>query len=117
MNMITSGAENDLKEAQKLVRKMILDWGMGDKFKNISFGSQRQQVFLGEEIAHRRDYSDATNKAIDEEIIRILTASYEKAYNLLKEHDDEMDKIADELLHHEEIERDVIKRILDTKKE
>jgi len=112
MNTITSGAENDLKEAQKLVRKMILDWGMGDRFSNISFGSQRQQVFLGEEIAHRRDFSEETNKKIDDEIIKILSQSFEKALSIIRDHEKELDSIAHVLLKHEEIDGKEIKTII-----
>ncbi|MBN1696116.1 MAG: ATP-dependent zinc metalloprotease FtsH [Spirochaetales bacterium] len=114
LHTMTSGAENDLKEAQKLVRKMILDWGMGEKFSNISFGSQRQQVFLGEEIAHRRDFSEESNKLIDEEIIQILSQCYERSVLIIKEHASQLDSIVDRLLAKEEIQGEEIKNIIGT---
>ncbi|MBN1411782.1 MAG: ATP-dependent zinc metalloprotease FtsH [Spirochaetales bacterium] len=113
LKTITSGAENDLKEAQKLVRKMILDWGMGSEFTNISFGSERREIFLGEEIAQRREFSEETNRKIDEEIVKMLTASYNKSIDLIKQNEAALDKIADRLLEHEEIAGDEIKKILE----
>ncbi|MFH5884117.1 ATP-dependent zinc metalloprotease FtsH [Halalkalibaculum sp. DA3122] len=99
----TSGAENDLKEITKLARKMVLDWGMSDKFGHMAFGGQREQVFLGEQMGSQREYSDSTAREIDEEVRRILEDSYKKAENALKEHRDILDKVAQELLEKEEI--------------
>ncbi|MDR8391995.1 ATP-dependent zinc metalloprotease FtsH [Aliifodinibius sp. S!AR15-10] len=99
----TSGAENDLKEITKLARKMVLDWGMSDKFGHMAFGGQREQVFLGEQMGSQREYSDSTAREIDEEVRRILEDSYKKAEDALKEHRDVLDKVAEELLEKEEI--------------
>lgn len=99
----TSGAENDLKEITKLARKMVLDWGMSDKFGHMAFGGQREQVFLGEQMGSQREYSDSTAREIDEEVKRILEDSYKKAEDALKEHRDVLDKVAEELLEKEEI--------------
>jgi len=99
----TSGAENDLKQITKLARKMVLDWGMSEKFNNIAFGGQREQVFLGEQMGSQRDYSDSTAREIDQEVQRILKESFECALSTIKEHRDVLDKLADELLEHEEV--------------
>jgi len=99
----TSGAENDLKQITKLARKMVLDWGMSDKFGHMAFGGQREQVFLGEELGGRREYSDSTAREIDEEVKRILEESYQRAEDALKEHREVLDRVADELLEKEEI--------------
>src|SRR5699024_3877714 len=69
----TSGAENDLKQITKLARQMVLDWGMSDKFKNIAFGGQREQVFLGEQMGIQIDYSDSTARADDDELQSLIT--------------------------------------------
>lgn len=99
----TSGAENDLKQITKLARKMVLDWGMSDKFNNIAFGGQREQVFLGEQMGSQREYSDSTAREIDEEVQRILTEAFDRAMTAIKENRDILDKLADELLEHEEV--------------
>ncbi|MDZ7694945.1 MAG: hypothetical protein U5K69_28150 [Balneolaceae bacterium] len=99
----TSGAENDLKEITKLARKMVLDWGMSDKFGHMAFGGQQEQVFLGEQMGSQRKYSDSTAREIDEEVRRILEDSYSKAEQALKDYRDVLDKVAEELLEKEEV--------------
>lgn len=99
----TSGAENDLKQIRKLARRMVLDWGMSDKFNNIAFGSQREQVFLGEQMGSSKEYSDSTAREVDEEVKRILNEAYDRAITTITEHRDILDKLADELVEHEEV--------------
>ena len=99
----TSGAENDLKQITKLARKMVLDWGMSEKFNNIAFGGQREQVFLGEQMGSQKEYSDSTAREVDEEVQRILKEAFETALKTIKEHRDVLDKLAEELLEHEEV--------------
>jgi cell division protease FtsH len=100
---ITSGAESDLKQATNLARKMILDWGMSETLPQVAFGESRQQVFLGDEIAQRRNYSDATAHQIDDEIRKILEDAFERATSMLRQHKDKLDRLAEMLLEHEEI--------------
>ena len=99
----TSGAENDLKQIRKLARKMVLDWGMSDKFNNIAFGSQREQVFLGEQMGSSKEYSENTAREVDEEVLRILKEAYDRAKTAITDHRDILDKLADELIEHEEV--------------
>jgi len=99
----TSGAENDLKEITKLARKMVLDWGMSDRFNNVAFGGQREQVFLGEQMGSQREYSDSTAREIDEEVHRILKESYQRALDTIKENRKVLDQLAEELLQKEEV--------------
>jgi cell division protease FtsH len=99
----TSGAENDLKQATQLARKMVLDWGMSERLGHVALGGRSEHVFLGEEIAQRREYSETTAYEVDEEIKAILEVSYVRALNTLREHRDGLDRLADALLEHEEI--------------
>jgi cell division protease FtsH len=108
----TSGAENDLKQATNLARKMILDWGMGETLKQVAFGGQRQQVFLGEELSHRREYSETTAREIDEEVKKILSEAYERARRILDKHRDELDQLVDVLIEKEEISGDKVLELL-----
>ncbi len=103
MNTTTSGAENDLKEAQKLARKMVLDWGMSGRFQNIAFGGERQSVFLGQDIGQRRDYSEDTAHEVDQQVEEILTQAYERARNALEENDDSLEAVTEALVNKEEI--------------
>jgi cell division protease FtsH len=108
----TSGAENDLKQATQLARKMVLDWGMGERFRHLALGGRREQVFLGEEIAQRREYSEMTAREVDEEIKAILEESYERAVGTLQEHRSELDRVADALLESEEIPGDKVLELI-----
>jgi cell division protease FtsH len=99
----TSGAENDLKEATRLARKMVLDWGMSDRMGNIAFGSTRSHVFLGEEIGKPREYSESTAREIDGEIKELLRMAYERAKSVLEERKKPLESIAQALLEREEL--------------
>ncbi|MBN1247080.1 MAG: ATP-dependent zinc metalloprotease FtsH [Anaerolineae bacterium] len=99
----TSGAADDLKQATRLARRMVLNWGMSKRLQHMALGEQREQVFLGVEIAQRRDYSEATAELIDEEIQKILKEAYERAVGVLQEHRDALDQLAAALVDHEEL--------------
>jgi cell division protease FtsH len=99
----TSGAEDDLMKATELARRMVLSWGMSERLGHMAFGGRRQQVFLGEEIAQRREYSEETAREVDEEIKAILDQAYERAVSTLKEHRDGLDRLAQALREKEEI--------------
>jgi cell division protease FtsH len=99
----TSGAENDLKQATQLARQMVLSWGMSDRLGHIAWGREQQQIFLGEEIAHRREYSENTAREIDEEVKATLDEAYERATETLQNHRAGLDRVAEALLAQEEI--------------
>ncbi|MFP4384647.1 MAG: ATP-dependent zinc metalloprotease FtsH [Spirochaetia bacterium] len=108
---ITSGAENDLKQATRMVRKMVTEWGMGTKLGLLSVGD-RQDVFLGEDLTRRRDYSDSTAREVDDEIKSVLNGLYINAKELLKKKKEALVKLADLLLEKEEASGEDIKQIL-----
>ncbi len=103
LNTTTSGAENDLKEATRLARKMVLDWGMSPRLGQVALGGGREHVFLGEEIAQRREYSESTAREVDEEIKKILADAYKRARSILEENREGLDRIASTLMEKEEI--------------
>jgi cell division protease FtsH len=102
-NTATSGAENDLKQVRKMARKMVLDWGMGETFKHISLGEDQGNVFLGEELAKGREYSDQTAREVDEEIRRITEDAFQRAVDTLNENRDAFDRLASMLIEREEV--------------
>ena len=112
----TSGAENDLKQATQLARRMILDWGMSARLGQFAFGSNSNEVFLGQEIARRREYSEATAREIDEEIKEILAAAYERAVDTLKENREGLDRLVEALLQQEEVPGARVLELLDVDK-
>ena len=97
----TSGAENDLKQVRQMARKMVLDWGMGEKFRHIALGDDQGRVFLGEELAKGKNYSDDTARQVDDEVRAISENAFEHAINTLRENKEAFDKLADMLIEQE----------------
>ncbi len=101
--MATSGAADDLKQATTLVRRMILEWGMGESLGKMAMGDGRENVFLGYGVPQRPEYSEETARRVDEEIKKILDESYDRAIAVLREHRDGLDRVAQDLLEKEEV--------------
>ena len=109
---VTSGAEDDLQRATRLARRMVLRWGMSPSLGAFSAGSGEQQVFLGEQIGQQRDHSEATARAADEEVRRILDEAGERARATLGENREGLDRIAELLVEKEEITGEDVLRVL-----
>jgi cell division protease FtsH len=110
--MPTSGAADDLKQATNMARMMVLQWGMSEQFGFISLGNEQQEVFLGEQIAQRREYSEQTAREADQEIKLILQEAYNKALNLLRENRSKLDALAEALQEFEEIPGEQVAEII-----
>ncbi|HTY54763.1 MAG TPA: ATP-dependent zinc metalloprotease FtsH [Candidatus Binataceae bacterium] len=110
-NEVTTGAENDLVEATRLVRRMVTRWGMG-RLGLIAFKTDEQQPFLGYEIAQGRDYSEATAARIDQEVQRVLEESHEEVRQLLIDARPKLDRLVEALLHEETVGVDELNRLL-----
>lgn len=108
----TSGAENDLKQATQLARKMVLDWGMSERLGHVALGDESGEIFLGEEIAQRRAFSETTAREVDEEIKAILEEAFERALRVLKDNRHELDLLVDALVEREEILGEEVIRLL-----
>jgi len=111
-NTATSGAQNDLMQVAKLSRKMVMDWGMSDRFGHLSFGNGQEEVFLGRDMHRQRDFSDSTAREIDEEVKQISKEAYDRALNTLKENRKILDNIAELLLEREEISGDIVSKLM-----
>jgi len=112
LNRIGSGAQNDIKEASKLARKMVTQWGMSEKLGPITYGDHDEQIFLGKEIAVRKDYSERTAQEIDEEVKRIVHECYLKAKKILTDNMDKLHRVANALIEREVLTGDDIKILL-----
>ncbi|MDP2838436.1 MAG: ATP-dependent zinc metalloprotease FtsH [Syntrophales bacterium] len=97
----TTGAGNDIERATALARKMVCEWGMSDEMGPLSYGKKEEQIFLGREFATHKDYSEETARKIDKEVSRIVMKSYESAKQILSDHLDLLNRIAEELLEKE----------------
>jgi cell division protease FtsH len=112
LGMQTTGAGNDIERATTLARKMVCDFGMSDSLGPLSFGKKEEQIFLGREISQHRDYSEMTAQKIDEEVRRIVTDSYAKTSNLIKENLEVLHQLAAALLEKETLDGKQIEEIL-----
>jgi cell division protease FtsH len=112
LGSITTGASNDIERVTSLARKMVCEWGMSEKLGTLAFGEKEGEVFLGKDMGHVKNYSEATAEMIDSEISRLVTESYEKTCAILKENREILEKMAQELLEHETIDAKDIARIL-----
>lgn len=84
-NSITTGAGNDIERATAMVKRMVCEWGMSDEFGPMALGKKDEEIFLGRDMAHIKDYSDETAKLIDQEVKRILGTAYSRAKTILQE--------------------------------
>lgn len=112
-NEITTGAQNDLRQATKLARRLITDYGMSDKLGLRTFGEREELIFLGREIHEEKDYSEKTAEEIDQEINRMLAEAAKTALKIIKENRHYLDKIVDELIIKETIEAEEFKKIFE----
>ncbi|MEE8613099.1 MAG: ATP-dependent zinc metalloprotease FtsH [Nitrospirales bacterium] len=109
---ITTGAGNDLERATDLARKMVCEWGMSEKLGPLTFGKKDEEIFLGREIATRRDFSDQVALEIDHEVKRLVVDSYERTKRVLTEHIHTLKALAEALLEKEVLDSLEIDRII-----
>jgi cell division protease FtsH len=107
-----AGAESDLKQATKLARYMVTHWGMSDRLGPMSFRIGEEHVFLGKEIQEPRDFSEGTAQVIDEEVQKLLREADQRAFDLLRDNREELDRIVEALLEREELDRKDIEELL-----
>lgn len=108
---ISTGASNDIERATAISRAMVTKYGMSEKLGTITFGADQEEVFLGRDLAHAKEYSEETAAIIDEEVKKIVDAGYEKAINILSEHVDKLHAVAKVLLEKEKIDGDEFDKI------
>jgi len=108
-NEYSAGAENDLKEATSLARRMVMRWGMSESLGPVSLSNSEDHPFLGRDVVQEeRQYSEKTAEAIDAEVSRILHEASERARRLLEEHRDKLEALANALLDREILDEDDI---------
>lgn len=109
---VTTGAGNDLERATDLARKMVCEWGMSEKLGPLTFGRKEEEIFLGREIATRRDFSDQVALEIDHEIKRLVTENYERAKRMLTDNMASLKALAQALLEKEVLDSPEIDQII-----
>ena len=102
---ISTGASNDLERSTETARKMVTKYGMSDKLGPVVFGSSdSNEVFLGRDFGHTRNYSEEIAAAIDSEINAIITGAYARTTKKLEDNRDKLDLIAQYLIDHEKMD-------------
>jgi cell division protease FtsH len=108
----STGAGNDISVATDTARRMVCEWGMSSRIGPLTFGKKSEEVFLGREISHSRDYSDEISQVIDEEISLFVKQAEENSDNILSKYIDELHGIANALLEYESISGKEMKQII-----
>jgi cell division protease FtsH len=108
----TTGAGHDIVQATNLARKMVTEWGMSN-LGPVAFDSQQEEVFLGRDFNKQKGYSEAMAQRIDREIKRLVHEAYDHARELLTEHREILDDMAEKLLELETISRVEVEEIME----
>ena len=108
---ISTGAAGDLKQANNVARNMITKYGMSDKLGNLIFGNENDEIFIGRDLAHSRNYSEEIAAVIDSEVKKIIDEAYQKSLSVLRENINKLHKVAQTLLEKERIEGEEFEEI------
>ncbi|MBQ6537878.1 MAG: ATP-dependent zinc metalloprotease FtsH [Eubacterium sp.] len=103
---VTTGASMDIRQATEAARDMVTKYGFSDELGMINYSTSDDEVFIGREIGHTKNFSEGTSEIIDREVKRIIDECYEKATKILKDNIDLLHRIAELLIEKERIGRD-----------
>lgn len=101
---ICTGASNDIERATSTARKMVTRYGFSEELGNVVYGSDSDEVFLGKDYGHTRNYSEAVAAKIDKEVQEIIQNAYAECKDILNTHRDKMELLTAYLLKHEKID-------------
>ncbi|MDP7415561.1 MAG: ATP-dependent zinc metalloprotease FtsH [Dehalococcoidales bacterium] len=101
---VTTGAQDDIRRATELARRMVTDFGMSDKLGPRTFGDRQEMVFLGREISEQKDYGDKIADVIDEEVSEIIRQAHQVARELLTKNKLKLVLLAKKLIAQETLE-------------
>jgi len=115
-NDMSSGAQNDLKEATLLAEKMVAQWGMSDKIGPVNLGRGEEHPFLGRELSLPKRYSEEMAWLMDQEIHKLMVEAETRAEEILKGNRKTLDALAEALIKEEVLEKNDIERIINESK-
>jgi cell division protease FtsH len=102
---VTAGAANDIERATAIARRMVCEWGMSEKLGPLAYEKGEGPVFLGMQYGQKsKDYSEAKAEEIDTEVSRIIDEGYKKAYKILVDHKDALERLTQALMEYETID-------------
>ena len=111
-NSITTGAGNDIERATAMAKRMVCEWGMSEEFGPMALGKKDDEVFLGRDMAHIKDYSDETAKLIDLEVKRILGDAYNRAKTILQDNIELLHGLSLALIERETLTGEEVAKII-----
>ena len=110
---ITTGASSDIRMVSDITRRMVTEWGLSEKLGFLAYAADEQEVFLGRSVSQQKNMSDTTALEIDNEIRRIVDATYQDASAILKKNLNQLEILADALLEYETLSGDEIKTLVE----
>ena len=108
----STGSSNDIERATQIAKRMVCEWGMSEKLGLMSVGSRNDQVFIGRDWVHEKNYSENTAQIIDEEIKSILSSCEKRATELINGNLDKFEKIGKYLIERETLNADDLALIM-----
>ena len=114
---ISTGASQDIQQATRMVRGMVMQYGMSDVLGPVAYGeNQNHQVFLGRDINHERNYSEEVASEIDKEVRKYLEDAYEACRQIITDNRDKLELIAQALIERETLSAKQLEELLTTGK-
>ncbi len=107
----TTGASNDIEKATNLARAMVTQYGMTQRLGAIKLGISDSQPFLGRDYGHQRDYSENVAAIVDSEIREMIENAHQEAFDILVANRETLDRMVEELLENETLNKEEIERI------
>ncbi len=109
---ISTGASNDIEKASKTARAMVTKYGMSELLGPISYGSSGNEVFIGRDMGHVKDYSEKTAAKIDDEVYAIIEEGYSRAEEILRAHMQQLHAVAKFLIKHEKMDNEQFEAVM-----
>ena len=109
---ICTGASNDIERATNTARNMVTKYGFSEKLGTVVYGSDNEEVFLGKDYGHTRNYSESVAAQIDDEVRAIIEKAYADCRNILDANAEKMHQLAGYLLKHEKIDGEMFERLM-----
>jgi len=103
---VTTGASQDIKQATSTARAMVTKYGFSEKLGTINYEQDDNEIFIGRDLGHTREYSERIASLIDEEVQKIIDSAYDKAKKLIADHRDVLDRSAELLMEKEKLTRE-----------
>ncbi len=101
----TTGAANDIEKATQVARAMVMQYGMSERVGAIRLGQENNEVFLGRDMGHIRDYSEGIAEVVDQEVRRLIENAHDEAWEILVENRDVLDSLVLQLLERETLDK------------